>query len=218
MTIYLNSKSKGLLLLVLLMAETALGQAPPTTEQVLARLGVALDRSTLYKTLHDQRPEARSAAAAELAEIMDVDSIPEMKAVISREQNKQVIFTLAQSLNILGSPEGTIRLEAYCSDPKQLADVRIDAATDLAYTKNYKCLSSVTQYLTSKDSSLKQSVLLYMLQIPSFQKDSPPGLGHVLMAVAMEDSDPYLRTLAGRVIDQIGDETTKANYRDRSTK
>jgi hypothetical protein len=63
--------------------------------------------------------------------MMDVDSIPEMKAAISREQNKQVIFTLTQSLNILGSSEGTVRLEEYCSDPKQPADVRINAATDL---------------------------------------------------------------------------------------
>jgi hypothetical protein len=123
--------SKSGLLLFLLASKIALGQAPPTTEQVLARLGVTLDRSALYRTLHDQRPEARSAAAAELAEMMDVDSIPEMKAAISREQNKQVIFTLTQSLNILGSSEGTVRLEEYCSDPKQPADVRINAATDL---------------------------------------------------------------------------------------
>jgi hypothetical protein len=69
--------------------------------------------------------------------MMDVDSIPEMKAAISREQNKQVIFTLAQSLNILGSSEGTVRLEEYCSDPKQPADVRINAATDLGVSSGY---------------------------------------------------------------------------------
>jgi hypothetical protein len=88
--------------------------------------------------------------------MMDVDSIPEMKAAISREQNKQVIFTPAQSLNILGSSEGTVRLEEYCSDPKQPADVCINAATDLAYSKNYKCLASIAKCLTSEDSSLRQ--------------------------------------------------------------
>ena len=89
------------------------------------------------------------------------------------------------------------------------------AADDLAYTRDYKCLSAAAGYLSTKDSALRQAVLLYMLHIPAYQPDSPPDLGASLLAIAYRDPDPYFRKLAGKVILQIGDAGTKALFASR---
>jgi HEAT repeat protein len=202
----------------LLATGLASGQAPPTVEQGLARLGISLDRASLQYALHDPRPAARGAAAAQLAFLKVTDAIPEIEEVIDHEENKMVVFTLAQSLNILGSAKGTIRLESYCSSTDQPPGMRILAASDLSDTGDYKCLAGVTEFLNSKDSGIKQSVLLYMLHIPSPQHDSPANLGPALLAIARGDSDPYFRGLAGKVIMQIGDKSTRSIYRQEHTK
>lgn len=83
------------------------------------------------------------------------------------------------------------------------------AAYALAYTKNYTCLQSMPEFLTSGRPDDKQPALLYLLQVPSPQENAPESLGPALLAVASSDTDKQFRAQARQIINRIGDPATK---------
>lgn len=189
------------------------GQAPPTFKQALAKMGISSDRQSLYRALHDPRPAVRSVAAAELAEMKDPGTVSQIEPLIANEPDHSVAFTFAQSLNLLGSSVGTARLQRYCSDDSEEFGWRLQAAEDLAQTGNYKCLSSITPYLGSQDTTVQEGVLLYLLHVPEAEARTDSSLGARLLTIADQKADKNMRELAGKVILQIGDDATKATYR-----
>lgn len=212
MTIYLRLGLSALLFASVVGRNSASCQAPPTPKDGLTRLGISIDPTSLYAALHDPRAAVRSAAAAELAEMKDTGAITWIEGAMAQEQNTEVLFTFAQSLDTLGSAAGTIWLERYCSNAAEPVENRIRAAINLQHGGNYTCLPAMTEFLTSKDSAIQQSVLLYMLHIPTLQPNSPPTLGPNLLYLANGGATEYLRHLAGKVLMQIGDEATRSSY------
>lgn len=210
--IVLKFRSLALIVASMVPAATAAGQAPPTIKEGLTRLSISLDPVSLYAALHDPRPAARSGAAAELAEMKDPGAAAEIRGAMSREQNREVLFAFAQSLDSLGDLAGSTWLERYCSTPAEAIENRIRAATALQLSGNYSCLPAMTEFLTSEDPAIQQSVLLYMLNIPTIQSNSPKTLGARLLAIANSGTTENLRNLAGKVILQIGDRETRSSY------
>lgn len=193
-----------------LIATQLYSQGPPRTpEQVLAQAGISLDKESLLQGLDDNRPGILASVATVLAEKRIVEAIPAINARMREEQDKHLELTLAQSLNILGSKDGTNRLKEFCLGGDLSTGERMRAAYDLLYTNNYSCLPAMPEFLNSDHTDEKQAALLYLRQIPSPQSNAPGTLGPALLNVASSDSDKELRTLAKQVIDKIGDPATK---------
>jgi HEAT repeat protein len=194
----------------LLIATHLYGQGPPKTpEQFLTQAGISLDKNSLIQALDDNRVGILASAATVLAERGITEAVPAIDSRMKGEQNKQLVLTLAQSLNILGSSDGTKQLEAFCLGKDVDGGERMRAAYALVNTKNYSCLPAMPEFLNSSHPDDKQSALLYLLQIPSPQKNAPKTLGPALLAIASSDTDKQFRTLAKRVIERIGDPATK---------
>ena len=185
-------------------------QGPPKTpEQVLREAGIALDKDSLIQALDDNRVGILASAATVLAERGITEAVAAIDARMKAAQNKQLVLTLAQSLNILGSSDGTKQLEAFRLG-KEVDDAeRMRAANALAYTKNYSCLPMMPEFLLSRHQDYRQAALLYLLNIPSPQKNAPNTLGPALLTIASSDPDEQFRALAKKVIGQIGDQATK---------
>ncbi len=184
-------------------------QAPPTIDQALVHLGLSKDRLSLYKALRDSRADVRSVAAAEMH---DVEAIPMIAGAMAKEPDRQVRFNMAQDLNVLGSPDGTHKLESSCADLRESFETRMHAAIDLSNTGNYECLPFVSDILHSPEPTLRESVLLYLNQISSAPRIFPPSVGAALLHVARREADPKMRSLAAKVIFQIGDRDTKDRF------
>jgi len=212
MMIYFKLGLLALIFAPMVSGTLAVSQAPPTLKEGLSRLGISLNPTSLYAALQDPRPAARSGAAAELAEMKDPGAAAQIESAMAREQNKEVLFAFAQSLNSLGDSVGTTWLERYCSNKAEAVEDRIRAAIDLQLSEKYTCLPAMAEFLTSKDPAIQQSVLLYMLHIPNFQPNSPPTLGPNLLYVANGGATEYLRNLAGKVVMKIGDDATRSSY------
>ncbi len=218
MMISVKFGSIALIVASMVSGTSASGQAPPTLKEGLSRLGISLNPTSLYAALRDPRPAARSGAAAELAEMKEPGAISQIESAMTREKNKEVLFAFAQSLNSLGDSAGTTWLERYCSKTAEAIEDRIRAAIDLQLSGNYTCLSAMTEFLKSKDPAIQQSVLLYMLHIPTLQANSPPTLGPNLLNIVNGGATDYLRHLAGMVVMQIGDDTTRLSYKSQHPK
>jgi hypothetical protein len=65
------------------------------------------------------------------------------------------------------------------------------------------------EYLNSSHADEEQSALLYLLLISSPQKNAHKTLGPALLAIATGDTGEQFRTLAKKIIEQIGDPATK---------
>jgi HEAT repeat protein len=201
--------------LALLDAKLPYCQGPPKTpEQFLAQAGIPLDTNSLIQALHDKRAGVVAASASVLADRHATNAIPELTSRMEAENNPQLQVTLAQSLNILGAEDGTKLLESICLNRNADSGVRIRAADDLADTGDYHCLAAIASYLNSRRPDEKQAALLYLLKIPSEQDSQPISLGSSLLTIAIHDSDEQFRDLARKVIEQIGDPTTKNALRE----
>jgi hypothetical protein len=193
-----------------LMATQLYSQVPPRTpEQVLTQAGISLDKESLLQGLDDNRPGILASVATVLAEKRIVEAIPAIKARMMEEQDKHLEITLAQSLNTLGSKDGTDRLKEFCLGNDMSTGERMRAAYALLYTDNYSCLPAMPELLNSDHADERQGALLYLRRIPSPQSNAPGTLGPALLDVAASDPDKELRTLAKQVIDKIGDPTTR---------
>jgi HEAT repeat protein len=184
-------------------------------EQFLVEAGVSLDNPSLIRALNDTRPGVLSSAATVLAQNHVLEAGPLIVAKMRTEQNKQLILTLAQSLNFLGVQEGTKRLEQFCLSNNTERAEQMRAANALALTKNYSCLPSISKYLISGRDDEKLSALLYLSHIPTPQPNEPDFLGQRLLDIASNDPNEEVRSLARRVIAQIGDEATKKHLADQ---
>lgn len=201
-------------LVLLLSAPPLRSQARfKTPEQFLTEAGVALDRASLMQALDDNRTGVMASAATVLAQRGVTDAVPAIDSRMKTEQNKQLVLTLAQSLNLLGSQDGTKRLEAFCLGNEVDRAERMRAAYALANTKNYACLPAMPEFLNSTQASDKQAALLYLLQVPSSQGNSPKSLDSALLVIASNDPDQEFRTQAKKIIAQIGDPATKEALR-----
>ena len=99
----------------LLIAVQLYSQGPPKTpEQTLTEAGISLDQDSLIRALDDSRAGISSSAATVLAEKGITKAVPAITSRMKGEQDTQLVLTLAQSLNILGSRDGTKQLEAFC--------------------------------------------------------------------------------------------------------
>jgi HEAT repeat protein len=194
----------------LLIATHLCSQDPPKTpEQVLAQAGISGDKDSLIRALDDNRPGILASAATVLAEWGITEAVPAINSRMKGSQDKPLVLTLAQSLNILGSSDGTKQLEAFCLRKDVESGERMRAAYALVYTNNYSCLPIMPEYLDSSHADEEQSALLYLLHIPSPQKNAPKTLGPALLAIATGDIGEQFRTLARKIIEQIGDPATK---------
>jgi HEAT repeat protein len=197
--------------LVLLLTATHLCSqgAPMTSEQFLRRAGVSLDNDSLIQALNDKRKGVLASAAMVLAERGITETVPAIAKHMKEEHDKALVLTLAQSLNMLGSNEGTKQLEAFCLGKEVDIGERMRAAYALVYTKNYNCVQIMPEFLTSASPSEKRSALEYLLHVPSPQENAPESLGPALLAVASSDTDKQFRAQARQIINRIGDPATK---------
>jgi HEAT repeat protein len=182
---------------------------PPTPERVLREAGIALDNDSLIQALYDNRVGILANAAAVLAERGNAKAVPSIDSQMKAAQDKQLILTLAQSLNTLGSSDGTKQLEAFCLGKEVDSSERMRAAYALVYTRNYGCLPMIPEFLRSDHQDERQAALLYLLKIPSPQRDAPGTLGPALLAIASMDPIKQFRSLAKEAIRQIGDPDTR---------
>jgi hypothetical protein len=197
--------------LVLLLTATHLcsqGQ-PKTPEQFLTRAGVSLDTGSLIQALDDKRVGILASAATVLAQWGITEAVPTIETHMKEEQDKRLVLTLAQSLDTLGSNDGTKQLEAFCLRKDVDIGERMRAAYALAYTKNYNCVQIMPEFLTSGRPDEKQTALKYLLQVPSPQENAPKSLGPALLAIASSDTDKQFRAQARQIINRIGDPAAK---------
>jgi hypothetical protein len=98
----------------LLIATHLYTQGPPKTpEQFLEQAGISMDKDSLIQALDDNRPGILASAATVLAERGITEAVPVINSRMKGSQDKPLVLTLAQSLNILGSSDGTKQLEAF---------------------------------------------------------------------------------------------------------
>ncbi len=180
-----------------------------TPEEFLKKSGIALDNDSLLRALDDNRVGIAANAATLLAERGIKEAVPAIASKMKAAHDKQLVLTLAQSLNLLGSSDGTKQLEAFCLGSEVNTGERLRAAYALVYTKNYSCLPMMPELLLSSHQDEKLDALLYLLKIPSPQKNAPATLGPALLVVATSDPEGKLRALARTIINQIGDPATK---------
>jgi HEAT repeat protein len=197
-------------LLLLLTATHLCSQGVPMTSgQFLTRAGVSLDNDSLIHALNDKRKGVLASAAMVLAERGITETVPAIAKHMKEEHDKVLVLTLAQSLNMLGSNEGTSQLKAFCLGKEEDIGERMRAAYALVNTKNYSCVQIMPELLTSASPSEKRSALEYLLQVPSPQENAPKSLGPDLLAIASSDTDKQFRAHARQIISRIGDPATK---------
>lgn len=204
-----NVRSLAMFALLVISGGVYSQSSPMTPEEFLKKSDIALDNDSLLRALDDNRVGIAANAATLLAERGIKEAEPAIAARMKAAHDKQLVLTLAQSLNLLGSSDGTKQLEAFCLGSEVNTAERLRAAYALVDTRNYSCLPMMPELLLSSHQDNKQAALLYLLKIPSPQKNAPATLGPALLVVATSDPEEKFRALARTIINQIGDPATK---------
>ncbi|HXM61904.1 MAG TPA: HEAT repeat domain-containing protein [Terriglobales bacterium] len=215
----------AVLVTVILGDSTCIAQAPPTIQAELRKYGVPVTQLALQSALKDNRPEIRGLAAAELAEMKDVTSVPLIVKALEAEKDQLVKFNMATALVSLNSPAGTKALLHTCDDASVPAGRRLDAASRLVDAGDLSCLPSVENILRkTTDPSNKVSALLLLARVKVVPASLVPRIHDTLLA-SLQDPDSAVRGYTSQCIAALGDKaaapslkTAIANESDESTR
>jgi HEAT repeat protein len=198
---------------VIASAITSIAQAPPTIEAALHKYGVSTTRLALQSALTDNRPEVRSLAAGELAEMKDSASIPLMVEVLQQEKDTLVRLNMAGSLLSLGSPVGKRVLLNLCNDTLLSESRRLEAGSRLVDVGDTGCLSSVESILAKTgDAPIKVSALLVLARV----KVVPGSLAattHQLLVKTLQDGSSTVRQYSSECLVALGDKAASPNLK-----
>lgn len=186
-------------------------QAPPTIEAELSRYGVPVTQLGLRSALRDNRPEVRSLAAGELAEIKDTSSVPLILKALEAEKDPSVKFNMATALASLNSQVGNRVLAQMCDDASLPEERRLGAASRLVDNGNLNCLSSVEGILRkTTNPSIKANALLILARAKTIPASLMPRIHNALTA-SLQDPDSAVRQYASACIATLGDKAAAPN-------
>ncbi len=154
---------RSLAVLFVLIAQSGMAEAPPTFTQELARLGVSLNKPSLLLALKDARPEVRGLAAAELAEMKEVDALPDILRAANDERDEQTQVNIAAAATWLGSTEGMSLLGRMCQNASLSALTRQSAASTLFDAGRYECYPGVAAMMLPASSADERIGAMYLL-------------------------------------------------------
>ena len=150
-------------LLLVFIAESGRAEAPPTFEQELARLGIPLTKPSLLRALRSAKPEVRGLAAAELATMKAVDTLPDILRAANEERDDRTRENIAAAATWLGSSEAMSLLTRMCQNASLSASVRQSAASTLFDAGRYDCYSSMAAMMWPSGTPEERVGAMYLL-------------------------------------------------------
>ena len=188
-------------------------QAPPTIEAELGKYGVPVTQPALQAALKDKRPEVRSLAAGELAEMRDGESTPLIVQALEREEDPLVRFNMAASLLSLDSSVGKRALLHICNNASLPVDRRLEAASRLVNVGNFDCLSSVESILRkTTEASIKVFALQILAKVKVTRASLAPEIHNTLL-LSLQDHNSAVRQNASECIAALDDKAAAASLR-----
>lgn len=189
------------------------------------RYGVPLTVQSLQSALKDKRPDVRSLAASELAEIKDNASVPLITEAMKEEKDAQVAFNMAAALLWVHSAAGNKALVRICDDSSASEDLRLEAASRLVDARDFQCVPSLLGILqNTTNPSNKASALLTLAHVTQMPPSLLPSL-HTALLASLQDRSSAVRQYAGERIAALGDkaavpylQTAIASESDESTR
>jgi len=193
-------------------------EQPPTIEESLKRLGIALTRPELVSALRNANPEVRWLAAQKLAQDRIGDAVPAILQALSTEKVDKVRVNMAFSLAQLGEEKGLAVLQEVCRDTNLPAYRRMDAARNLVLFLNREdetCRKALVEILQSQPDpdSLREAASL-LRRFRDLSEEESQTIFHAAVG-ALAAPGPSLRLAAAITLGEIGN-TSAIPYLQRA--
>jgi HEAT repeat protein len=201
-------------LLLLILTQGSSSEAPETFAQALTRHNIALTKPALVMALRNPDQEVRWLAAARLAEIKAVDTLPEIVRAAEDEKETLTRVNIAAAATWLGSSEGLGLLKQICQDSTLSTYARLNAARNVFDKGDHACFSAVVDMMRpSADPDTRIGALYLLSQLHDRTEEESRRILDLLV-VALDDPEIRMRIEACQGIRWLKDVAAVAPLRE----
>ena len=183
----------GVVPLFVILAQASSSQAPETFSQALTRHHIALTKPALLMALADSDKEVRGLAAAELAEMKAVDTIPEIMRAAEAEKEGLTQVNIAAAATWMGSSEGLGLLKKLCREPSLSPYARQNAARTIFDKGDHACFTEIADMIRPSFDTGTRIGALYLLSQLHDRTEEETKLVLARLVVALSDPESRMR-------------------------
>ncbi len=200
--------------LLIVIPQSSTSEAPPTLRQELTRLGIPLKKPSLILALRNAKPEVRGLAAAELAEMKAVETLPEILRAANGERVELTQVNIAAAVTWLGSSEGVSLLVRMCQNRSLQPYTRQSAARNAFEAGNHDCYASMAAMMSPSATAAERIGAMYLLtQLPGRTREQSEDVLHLILPMLAEP-DLQLRLEACQGLRFLGNPAAIAPLRE----
>jgi HEAT repeat protein len=191
--------------ILLISSQTGLSDAPETIEHALGRYHIPITKSALVEALANPEKEVRGLAAAQLATIKALDTLPDILRAAENEKDPQTQANIAAAATWLDSLQGLNLLKKICLDSSLPSYARQYAARNVFDKGDHTCFDAMIDLMQPEADMNSRIGSAYMLsQLHDRTQEESKLVLHLLLA-SLNDRDVGIRLAACEALRWLND-------------